>query len=177
MKKKEDIRQNGIKVELHITKTNTILCGHQRWEIAKEIELKTVPCKIINIDESDKDKVKEYVIKDNLLRRQLTTEQKYNLIAMLSEVYEVGSGGDRKSEDFKSAEVAHLIDDKRRNDVLTKPKKSLVELPKLPEYRNFHSVPYKEPYGIISHLDNFNHFNKIKEDSPKSKTDNFRLSD
>jgi ParB family chromosome partitioning protein len=85
---KEDIKQNGIKVDLHITKDNTILCGHQRWEIAKEINLDTVPVKIIDIDELDEGRVKEYVIKDNLLRRQLTTEQKYNLIAMLSEVNE-----------------------------------------------------------------------------------------
>lgn len=85
---KEDIKQNGIKVDLHITKSNTILCGHQRWEIAKELKLKSVPCKIINIDEKDTNKVKEYVIKDNLLRRHLSTEQKYILIATLSEVYE-----------------------------------------------------------------------------------------
>lgn len=85
---KEDIKQNGIKVELHITKSNTILCGHQRWEIAKELGLKQVPVKVVNLNEEDDKKVKEYVIKDNLLRRHLSTEQKYILIATLSEVYE-----------------------------------------------------------------------------------------
>ena len=97
---KEDISQNGIKVDLHVTKSNTILCGHQRWEIAKEIGLKTIPVKIINIDETDTKKVKEYVIKDNLLRRHLSTEQQYYLVAILHEVNKIGSGGDRKSEDF-----------------------------------------------------------------------------
>ena len=115
---KEDIRLNGIKVDLHITKSNTILCGHQRWEIAKELGMKEVPTKIVKIDESDEGKVKEYVIKDNLLRRQLSTEQKYNLIAILSEVYEVGQG--KRTDLELSAEVAHSNEDKQRNDVLTK---------------------------------------------------------
>ena len=76
---KEDIKQNGIKVDLHVTKSNTILCGHQRWNIAKEIGLKDVPVKIVDIDEKDKDKVKLYVINDNLLRRHLTKEQRAKL--------------------------------------------------------------------------------------------------
>jgi|GEM_PF-5819963 site-specific DNA-cytosine methylase len=113
---KEDIRQNGIKVELHITKSNVILCGHQRWNIAKEIGLKEVPVKVVKIDEKDERKVKEYVIKDNLLRRHLLPEQKYILIATLSEVYEVGRGGDRVSKDAK---VASLVNEPQ-DDVLTK---------------------------------------------------------
>ena len=117
---KEDIKQNGIKVDLHITKSNTILCGHQRWDVAREIGLKNVPVKIINIDEGDERKVKEYVIKDNLLRRQLSTEQKYILIATLSEVYDIGRGGDRQSEEFKSNKVLPMNEDKQRDDVLVK---------------------------------------------------------
>jgi len=76
---KEDIKNNGIKVDLHITKTNTILCGHQRWNIAKEIGLKEVPVKVIDIDEKEVDKVKLYVINDNLLRRHLSKEQRARL--------------------------------------------------------------------------------------------------
>ena len=119
---KEDIRQNGIKVDLHITKDNTILCGHQRWDIAREIDLKTVPCKVIDIDETDEGKVKEYVIKDNLLRRQLSTEQKYNLIAMLSEVNEtprLGMTYDKNSSPTSGHENIEKIE-KERDDVLVK---------------------------------------------------------
>ena len=113
---KEDIIQNGIKVELHVTKSNTILCGHQRWDIAKDIGLKNVPVRIIDIDESDDKKIKEYVIKDNLLRRQLSTEQKYILIATLSEIYENPTGQDHKSKEYQDARVASGSDD----NVLTK---------------------------------------------------------
>ncbi len=116
---KEDIKKNGIKTELHITKSNTILCGHQRWNIAKELELKEIPCKIINIDESNELKVKEYVILDNVLRRHLTTEQKYLLIAELSKIYEIGRGGDRKTEDFKKDKLSSM-----NEDVLTKTAKA-----------------------------------------------------
>ncbi len=105
---KEDIKQNGIKVDLHITKSNTILCGHQRWEIAKELGMKQVPIKVINIDETNEGLVKEYVIKDNLLRRHMTTEQKFFLYAELSVVYETGRGGDRQSEEFKKDKVSSM---------------------------------------------------------------------
>ena len=124
---KEDIKQNGIKVDLHITKSNTILCGHQRWEIAKELGMKGVPVKIINIDEKDERKVKEYVIKDNLLRRHLSTEQKYILIATLSEVYETGRGQDFSKferdesgyvKPLEDAEVAHLTSEEKASMVI-----------------------------------------------------------
>jgi len=112
---REDIKVNGIKVDLHITKNNTILCGHQRWNIAKEIGLDDVPTKVVDIDETDEMKVREYVIKDNLLRRHLTTEQKYNLIGMLSEVNEVGAG---KRTDLQPE--VKLTSGEKRENVLSK---------------------------------------------------------
>jgi len=108
---KLDIEKNGIKTELHITKRKTILSGHQRWQIAKELKMQEVPIKIVNINEDDELKVKEYVILDNVLRRHLNTEQKYLLIATLSEVYEVGRGGDRHSEEFKKDKLSSLKED------------------------------------------------------------------
>lgn len=89
---KLDIEKNGIKTELQITKSKTVLCGHQRLKVARELRMNEVPVKVVNIDESNEIKVKEYVILDNVLRRHLTTEQKYILIAELSKVYEVGVG-------------------------------------------------------------------------------------
>lgn len=89
---KLDIEKKGIKTELHITKSKMILCGHQRWNIAKELKIINIPCKIIDIDENDELKIKEYIIIDNLLRRHLTTEQKYICIAELSKLYEIGQG-------------------------------------------------------------------------------------
>lgn len=73
---KNDIQEHGIKVDLHILPDKTILCGHQRWTIAKELGLKEVPVKIVKLKEED---VREYIIKDNLLRRQLDNQQRREL--------------------------------------------------------------------------------------------------
>ena len=73
--------------------------------------------KVIDIDEKDDKKVKEYVIKDNLLRRHMTTEQKLFLYAELSIVYETGRGGDRKSQDFKKDIMSSM---KEQEDVNAK---------------------------------------------------------
>jgi len=83
--------------------------------------MKGVPVKIINIDEKDERKVKEYVIKDNLLRRHLSTEQKYILIATLSEVYEAPEPKRDSTGKFTvDATLTHTEEEKERNDVLTK---------------------------------------------------------
>jgi site-specific DNA-methyltransferase (adenine-specific) len=87
---KNDIAKHGIKVPLHILPDKTVICGHQRLRAAKELDLKTVPCEIKNL--KDDNEIKEWAIKDNLIRRQLTPEQKYLLYAKLSEIYEVGRG-------------------------------------------------------------------------------------
>ena len=105
---KEDIRKNGIKTELHITPDYVVLCGHQRLKAAKELGLKTIPYKIVSGLKTEEQE-KEYIIKDNLLRRHLTTEQRMLLFAELSRLYEVGRGGDRKSEKIKEAKSASLI--------------------------------------------------------------------
>lgn len=87
---KKDIEKSGIKVELHVLPDKTVICGHQRLQIAKELEIKELPCKIIDL--KTEEEIKEYMIKDNLLRRHLSTEQKYLLYAELSKLFEKGKG-------------------------------------------------------------------------------------
>jgi site-specific DNA-methyltransferase (adenine-specific) len=103
---KKDIEKNGIKTELHVLPDYTVICGHQRLLVAKELGLKEVPVKIVN-GLGSVEQVKEYVIKDNLLRRQLSTEQRYVLLDALSKLYETGRGiygvGRPKLEDAKVA--------------------------------------------------------------------------
>jgi len=81
---KADIEKNGIKTDLHILPDNTVVCGHQRLRIAKEIGLEKVPCKVVKLEGDDV--IKEYVIKDNLLRRHLTPEQKALLYGELKKL-------------------------------------------------------------------------------------------
>jgi len=82
---KRDIEKNGVKVELHILPDKTVICGHQRLKIAKDLKIKHLRCKTVD-DLDTPDKIKEYVILDNLLRRQLSKEKRaffhYELIKM-----------------------------------------------------------------------------------------------
>lgn len=89
---KADIERRGITNDLHITKGKTILTGHQRHKVALELGLPNVPCKIVDIDEADELAVKEYVIKDNLLRRHLKPEQRAVLEYELYKVHEKQPG-------------------------------------------------------------------------------------
>jgi len=90
---KRDIKKNGVKVELHILPDKTVICGHQRLRIAKEKDsgINHLRCKTVyGLDTPEK--VREYVILDNLLRRQLTSEKQAFLLDDLSKQYETGRG-------------------------------------------------------------------------------------
>lgn len=88
---KGDIEAKGVKVALHILPNKTILAGHNRWSIAKELGIEQVPCEFVTNLKSPEE-IKEYVIKDNLFRRQLNPQQRYFLWGQLSKTYEVGAG-------------------------------------------------------------------------------------
>jgi N6-adenosine-specific RNA methylase IME4/ParB-like chromosome segregation protein Spo0J len=98
---KADIEKRGLTNDLQITKSKVILCGHQRHKIALDLALSHVPCKVVDIDEADELAVKEYVIKDNLLRRHLKPEQRAVLEYELYKGKVGKPGGDRRSEEFK----------------------------------------------------------------------------
>jgi len=86
---KKDIEKKGITTELHVLKDNTVICGNQRFKIARELNLKEVPIKYVDLKENE---IVEYVIKDNLLRRHLKPEQK----ALLEyELYKLKESKDR----------------------------------------------------------------------------------
>ncbi len=79
---KDDIEQSGIiRDPIKVYKEGRkylILGGFNRWTIAVELGFETVPIEIYRVSDEDR---KELVIKDNLNRRHLTSEQKRNLIA------------------------------------------------------------------------------------------------
>jgi site-specific DNA-methyltransferase (adenine-specific) len=101
---KNDITKHGIKVPLHILSDFTVICGHQRLRVAKDLRMKSVPCEVKNL--KGEIEIKLWAIDDNLLRRQLTPEQRAMLIATKSELYEI-----KKGRPKKSAEPALLLED------------------------------------------------------------------
>lgn len=57
------IKEFGFKVPLVIDKNNVIVTGHTRYEAAKKLKLKTLPC--IIADDLSEEKIKAYRIADN----------------------------------------------------------------------------------------------------------------
>ena len=98
---KTDIESRGIQDPLHILKQNggyIIVSGHRRTKIAKELGIK-VPC-IIRTDLKEEWQIKEFLIKDNLLRRHLSDYQKVKCGLELEPI-EARKAEERKEEGQK----------------------------------------------------------------------------
>lgn len=96
-----DIQARGILVPLIAKRDNTLLAGHNRLEIAQYLGLKVVPVQYID-NVLTKEMEQEFVIKDNLLRRQLSTLERIELYRRLypdfdARILEENRGGDRKN--------------------------------------------------------------------------------
>jgi len=96
-----DIKERGILVPLVVKLDGTVLAGHNRLRIALELGLSEVPVQKV-ISDLTQEREKEFLIKDNLLRRQLSVQEKKKLILELygNEIAD-RRGGDRKSETAK----------------------------------------------------------------------------
>lgn len=75
---REDIQKRGIVVPLIAKKDGQLLAGHNRLAVAKELGLKYVPVQYV-MRELSKEQEQEFLIKDNLLRRQFTGEEWVNI--------------------------------------------------------------------------------------------------
>lgn len=71
---REDIEKRGIVVPLIAKKDGMLLAGHNRLEVAKQLGLKYVPVQYVHRDLSNEQE-QEFLIKDNLLRRQFTGDE------------------------------------------------------------------------------------------------------
>ncbi|MEW6772050.1 MAG: ParB N-terminal domain-containing protein [Bacillota bacterium] len=99
----EDVRENGIINPLVVTPDYTVLAGHLRLEAAKEAGLTHVPVVIRDVD-SDSDEAVSLLIRDNLLRRQLSDVQVAKLIRRLKEIYAVNQGRPKARNGYSGRE-------------------------------------------------------------------------
>ena len=95
---KEDIRTRGVLVPVIATADGVILSGHRRVDICKELKKGFVPVCFV-VGDLTPAQEREFLIKDNLLRRHLTADEKEKLIVELygEEIDKDRRGGDRKS--------------------------------------------------------------------------------
>jgi site-specific DNA-methyltransferase (adenine-specific) len=137
---KADIEKRGIQVPLDVDKNSFVIYdGHHRRKIAIELGLEKVPCCLRTF--KNKPEAKEFVILINLARRQMDVREKYLIYAKLSEIYEIGRGGDRRSSNFKDANVASL-----KEDVLEQTAKATGESPRtIANARTYQKVIKKYP--------------------------------
>jgi hypothetical protein len=75
---REDIRRRGVIVPLIAKRDGTLLAGHNRLMVARELNLKLVPVQYVQ-EELSGEAEREFIIKDNLLRRQLSPEKRIML--------------------------------------------------------------------------------------------------
>jgi hypothetical protein len=97
---KEDIKERGIIDPLICDKSFTLLTGHNRLRIALELGLKEIPVRKIKSELSPKEE-KKFLVLDNLLRRQLTYDEKIRFISMYykEDLEKDNRGGNRKQKD------------------------------------------------------------------------------
>jgi len=94
---KKDAKTKGITEPIEINKNNIILDGHTRYDIAKELDIKEVPTRVINLKSELEEK--EYGIRKNLLRRHLNNTQKAKIGLSLLEIEE------EKAKQWKEATI------------------------------------------------------------------------
>ena len=75
----EDIRCRGVQLPIEVATEDEVLDGHQRLRACAELGIKDYPVKVVAGLRTDQEK-RHHAIKANVLRRQLTREQRRNLI-------------------------------------------------------------------------------------------------
>jgi len=100
---KKDIDERGVMVPIIATPAGVILSGHRRARISRELGRLNVPVQFVK-GELNASQEREFLIKDNLLRRHLGPDEKRALIIALygDEIDQDRRGGDRRSKSVKS---------------------------------------------------------------------------
>ncbi|MHA1558528.1 MAG: DUF5131 family protein [Alphaproteobacteria bacterium] len=69
----KSIEEYGLRGTVEITKDDVIISGHRRWHVCQELGYETIPVTVL--DETDPDKLIEYLIRMNQASRLRTNEQ------------------------------------------------------------------------------------------------------
>ena len=109
-----DIRERGIIVPLLAKKDDTLLAGHNRLRVAIKLGLETVPVQYV-LDGLAESVEREFIIKDNLYRRQFSTAEWIHLYKKLYPEFdkqiqqETRGGGQKWSKTVNKTEHSVLL--------------------------------------------------------------------
>ncbi len=96
---KQDIKDRGIQIPIEVTPDYTLITGGQRSRAQKALGAKEIEV-IVREDLKSEEEIELHAIKDNLLRRHLTLEQKVRIIKYLIEKYGGPRGRPPKGKQF-----------------------------------------------------------------------------
>ncbi len=153
---KRDIQEHGILQPIEIKYDGTILDGHHRYEIAKELGIKQVECRIVELIDIDEDM---YLINTALLRRHLSEDQR----AVLAYSYAELLSKARQKERAEKAINTRWKKQEYLSDTLTEKYKSTEE-PETPkaDTRAEYSKKYDIPERKLKYI------KEIKEVKPEA---------
>ena len=100
---KEDIEEKGLLSPLIVTNNKDIVDGHRRYRAAVLLGFDQVSVKNMNFP--DGDAVKEFMLSNQLTRRNLPPEERRRLIGTWYNLRKKKRGGDRKSENQSTDSV------------------------------------------------------------------------
>ena len=95
----DDIGERGVIVPLIAKMDGTLLAGHNRLLVALQLGMEHIPVQKVT-EQLPEAKEKEFLIKDNYLRRHLSADEKESLIRELysEEIMKLKKGGDRGNQ-------------------------------------------------------------------------------
>lgn len=103
---RENILAAGEVFEALVVWNGVLVDGHNRWKVIQEHP--EVKWSVRTMDFPDKWAAFEWMYKNQLGRRNLTDEQRTYTIGKMYEARKNTQGGDRRSEEFSSAQSEHL---------------------------------------------------------------------
>ncbi len=109
----KDIKINGIRDPLKITKDGTIIGGEQRWRASNELGLDEVPVVYHDVNEDD---ALTLLLMDNLNRRHLSSIEKAKIAQALKDQWEIKNGNnEHNNKSGKSVDdIAEVIGESKR---------------------------------------------------------------
>jgi ParB-like chromosome segregation protein Spo0J len=107
---KNDIEKRGMLVPIIAKSDGILLAGHNRLAVAIELRLERVPVQYVR-EVLTQEQEKEFLFKDNVVRRQLTPNEKMKIIEELfgDEIDIDNRGGDRRSAEAQIKSSAELL--------------------------------------------------------------------
>ena len=145
------IKEFGFRVPLVIDTDFVIVCGHTRYEAAKQLEMETVPCLIA--DDLTDEQIKAFRLADN--KTAEVAEWDFSLLETeMSEIFDIDMSdfGFNMQDDIDWADVEDLDE-----ETYEEPVKDMLECPH------------------CHHIDSKNHFKKVEAEVKRKEVDDFSI--